>query len=409
MTTQNIICFLAFLSFYPVLFKCVTNGQNITVTTPSGKILGVQNQTSNGTEYYAFKGIRYAQAPLDDLRFEPPVPVEAWNDTYDATEDKSACMQGLGDGSEDCLFLSVYTPSINSSSPLPVLVWIHGGYLLVGDAKLDSQNPEYLLDENIVFIQIQYRLGIFGFIATGDEVLPGNIGHKDQLLALKWVQENVQYFGGDKDKVTLGGQSAGGVSTSVLAQSPLAKGLFRSVIMDSGTSLCLWSRARRADEASYQTGLLTGLISITENSERLKKHLKKVDAKALQIATETAFTLVTAKDPLAGLGLGTVLEPYSEDALFFNNSYDLLSSGNFNQVPMLVGVNSNEASVYDGPVVFLMAFSSRYDFDRKSLAPINMTDDDKERSQAGKEVKNKYWGPLLPVTVQDNHTISVRN
>nr|CAH7767192.1 unnamed protein product [Callosobruchus chinensis] len=317
-------------------------------------------------------------------------------------------MQGVtGEGSEDCLFLSVYTPSMNSSSSLPVLVWIHGGYLMKGDASFDSQDPEFLLDESIVFIEIQYRLGIFGFVSTGDEVLPGNIGHRDQILALKWVQENVQYFGGDKDKVTLGGQSAGAVSVSVLTQSPLAKGLFRSVIMDSGNSLCLWSRDRRTEQTSFKTGLLTGLISLTENSKRLKQHLKKLDAEALQIASYTAFALITAKDPLAGLGLGTVIEPYSEDAVFCNNSYDLLSSGNFNQVPMLLGVNSNEASAYDGPVIFLMAFSSRYDFDKKSLASIDMTDNDKDRSAAGAEVKNEYWGPLLPVTVQDNHSVTV--
>nr|CAH7767191.1 unnamed protein product [Callosobruchus chinensis] len=316
-------------------------------------------------------------------------------------------MQGVtGEGSEDCLFLSVYTPSMNSSSSLPVLVWIHGGYLMKGDASFDSQDPEFLLDESIVFIEIQYRLGIFGFVSTGDEVLPGNIGHRDQILALKWVQENVQYFGGDKDKVTLGGQSAGAVSVSVLTQSPLAKGLFRSVIMDSGNSLCLWSRDRRTEQTSFKTGLLTGLISLTENSKRLKQHLKKLDAEALQIASYTAFALITAKDPLAGLGLGTVIEPYSEDAVFCNNSYDLLSSGNFNQVPMLLGVNSNEASAYDGPVIFLMAFSSRYDFDKKSLASIDMTDNDKDRSAAGAEVKNEYWGPLLPVTVQDNHSVT---
>nr|CAI5868611.1 unnamed protein product [Callosobruchus analis] len=320
MTTQNLVCSLAFLFFHTVVFKCITDAQNITVTTANGKILGRQNQTSDGTVYYAFKGIRYAQPPLDDLRFEPPVPIEAWNGTYDATEDKSECMQGAtGEGSEDCLFLSVYTPSINPSSPLPVLVWIHGGYLLIGDASFDSQS----------------KLGMFGFASTGDEVLPGNIGHKDQLLALKWVQENVEYFGGDKDKVTLGGQSAGAVSTSLLVQSPLAKGLFRSAIMNSGTSLCLWARARRSNETSYRTGLLTGLISITEDSAKLKDHLKKVDAKALQIATEAAFAMITAKDPLAGLGLGTVMEPYSEDAIFANNSYDMLSDGNFNQVPML--------------------------------------------------------------------------
>ncbi|CAH1975198.1 unnamed protein product [Acanthoscelides obtectus] len=404
MTVRHRVIFLAFLSFHVIVTDCANNSQDVTVTIPKGKIRGLQDHTQSDTTYYAFRGIRYAQPPVGDLRFENPVPIGAWNGTYDAREDRAQCIQGVsGDGSEDCLFLSVYTPSLNSSTPLPVLVWIHGGFLLTGNASFAQQDPEFLLDENIIFVEIQYRLGIFGFISTDDEVLPGNVGHRDQLLALKWVHENIQYFGGDKDKVTLGGQSSGAVSVSVLTQSPLAKGLFRSVIMQSATSLCLWSRALRANDTSFKTGLLTG--NITQDSRKLKEHLKTVDVKNLQKAFQTSFGLVTAEDPLAGSGIGTVLEPQSENALFSNNSYDSLKAGNFNQVPMLVGVNSNEASYYDGPVVFLMAFSSRYDVDHKSLAPIDMTDDDQKRLEAGNEVKNEYWG-LLPVGLQDNHSIT---
>ncbi|KAB0339358.1 hypothetical protein FD754_023957, partial [Muntiacus muntjak] len=139
--------------------------------------------------------------------------------------------------SEDCLYLNIYTPAdLTKRSRLPVMVWIHGGALLMGGASI-YDGLVLSAHENVVVVTIQYRLGIWGFFSTGDEHSRGNWGHLDQVAALRWVQENIANFGGDPGSVTIFGESAGGESVSVLVLSPLAKNLFHRAISESGVAL----------------------------------------------------------------------------------------------------------------------------------------------------------------------------
>ncbi|CAB3376450.1 Hypothetical predicted protein [Cloeon dipterum] len=213
------------------------------VLSHDGKISGTTMKSLDGREFYAFRGIPYAKPPVGDLRFRAPEPVEPWKGVRDATKESEPCAQVpvMGDekfiGSEDCLYLNVYTPQLPSEEveSLPVIFWIHGGAFYAGDGGIEENGPEFLMDQNIVLVTINYRLGAFGFLSSGNQKIQGNFGMKDQVLALKWVQENIEFFNGDKSKVTLWGYSAGGAAVEAHLFSPMSSGLFSGAIYQSGT------------------------------------------------------------------------------------------------------------------------------------------------------------------------------
>ncbi|XP_075871368.1 para-nitrobenzyl esterase isoform X3 [Nelusetta ayraudi] len=212
------------------------------VTTSCGKFRG---QHIDGA--YSFKGMRYAAAPVGDLRWAPPTAPAcgSGNNVQDAGHFGSMCAQvrplssrGKVMGQEDCLFANVWTPTLQPDAKLPVMVWIHGGYLHVfsGSEPLYSPTERLAADTDVVYVSFNYRLNAFGFLAL--EMLregsptntSGNYGFMDQIAALKWVQQNIHVFGGDPEKVTIFGQSSGGTSVWTLMASPLAKGLFRAAV-----------------------------------------------------------------------------------------------------------------------------------------------------------------------------------
>ncbi|XP_030056739.1 uncharacterized protein LOC115468841 isoform X2 [Microcaecilia unicolor] len=216
----------------------------VDVTTNCGVVRGFHSSIG-----YSFKGIPYAMPPVGPLRWKPPKHT-CWNGTLLATEFKSICAQlrPLGDtgtvmGSEDCLYLNIWTPSIELDAKLPVMVWIHGGYLHIfsGSEKGYCPTGKLAHKTQAVHVSFNYRLNAFGFMAL--ELLregsptdtSGNYGFLDQIAALQWVKENIQYFGGDPEKVTIYGQSSGGTSVWTLMMSPLAKNLFQRAIDMSGS------------------------------------------------------------------------------------------------------------------------------------------------------------------------------
>lgn len=210
------------------------------VETENGRVQGTRIQTWTGKDVHAFYGIPYAEPPIDELRFAPPVPVNSWTQTHNATEYGPRCMQFVTfnhsfEISEDCLMLNIFTrnlPSDSATELKPVIVFLHGGGLERGSAN--SNQPNYIMDRDIVFVGINYRLGAFGFLSTGTEEAPGNLGLKDQVMALKWIHNNIRHFGGDPDRITLAGLSAGGYSVTALMASPMAANLFHGIISVSG-------------------------------------------------------------------------------------------------------------------------------------------------------------------------------
>ncbi|XP_054161558.1 acetylcholinesterase-1-like [Oppia nitens] len=202
-------------------------------------------------------GIPYAEPPVGDLRFTYPVPYKYRKDVIDATKAKSSCMQPFSETerhlygdltlSEDCLFINIWRPtsipptnkqeaaSRDDDNLKPVMFWIHGGSLKTGSIFGKIYNGSALAAQGVVVVSVNYRLGQFGFLFGDSEQAPGNVGFYDQLLGMKWVRDNIQRFGGDRDRVTIFGQSAGSWSVMEHILSPKSKGLFRRAIMQSGS------------------------------------------------------------------------------------------------------------------------------------------------------------------------------
>ncbi|XP_030586979.1 liver carboxylesterase 2-like [Archocentrus centrarchus] len=249
--TKPTFCFLI-----SVLFLCaVADLQAPVVHTKLGSLKG-EYVSVKGKEsgVHAFLGVPFAKPPLGpSLRLAPPQPVEGWEGVRDATQQPPMCMQpknfalalidklgvllaDIPDISEDCLYLNIYTPAKRANdAKLPVMVWIHGGGLTVGSAST-YDGSALAAYQDVVVVLIQYRLGLLGFLGTGDEHISGNFGLLDQVEALKWIQQHIHNFGGDPGSVTIFGESAGGVSVSFLLLSPLSDGLFHRAIAESGTA-----------------------------------------------------------------------------------------------------------------------------------------------------------------------------
>nr|XP_033797841.1 fatty acyl-CoA hydrolase precursor, medium chain-like [Geotrypetes seraphini]XP_033797842.1 fatty acyl-CoA hydrolase precursor, medium chain-like [Geotrypetes seraphini]XP_033797843.1 fatty acyl-CoA hydrolase precursor, medium chain-like [Geotrypetes seraphini] len=316
-----------------------------TVVTKSGKLKGkLLRVKGTDRQVEAYLGIPFAKPPVGPLRFAPPQPAEPWNGVRDATAYPPMCLQipeyseTIGklmksnypslSGSEDCLYLNVYTPAqCNKKSPLPVMVWIYGGAFVCGAASLydGSALSAY---ENVVVVPIQYRLGVMGYFSTGDEHARGNWGFFDQLSALHWVQENIEGFGGDPDSVTVFGESVGGVSTSGLILSPLSKGLFHKAISESGSAN------------------IPGLV--VSDRQVLAQFAKSVASRAGCEETNSAAMVSCLRKKKAEELLDPTLinqfpnVPMVVDGIFLLKSPDEMKPGEANPVPYLLGVNTQE-------------------------------------------------------------------
>ncbi|KAJ1522427.1 hypothetical protein ONE63_002713 [Megalurothrips usitatus] len=191
-------------------------------------------------DYWEFRGVRYAAAPVGELRFKAPRPAAPWKGVVNATAEGSGCpqvSQGKVTGSEDCLNLDVYTPTLKCSGrSYPVIVWFHGGNLITGGVSRKEYGPDFLVHHDVVLVEPNYRLGALGFLNLDTSSVPGNAGIKDGLAALRWVRDNVAAFCGDPARVTLMGQSAGAKLVGFMALSKGGQGLFRAAIQMSGTA-----------------------------------------------------------------------------------------------------------------------------------------------------------------------------
>lgn len=190
------------------------------VTTSTGQVQGVQISTGVlQPNYFAFKGIPFAEAPVGPLRWRNPVPHRGWQGVLDAENHRGTCPSGTwlglgGGGEEDCLFLNVYTPTLTGNRA--VMVWVHGGSFTTGSG--DLYGPDFLVNEGVIVVSFNYRIGALGFLSTGDGAAQGNYGMKDMVEALRWTRQNIAAFGGNPNQVTLFGQSAGGVAVGGLVE-----------------------------------------------------------------------------------------------------------------------------------------------------------------------------------------------
>lgn len=161
------------------------------------------------------------------MLIQAPVPVKPWNGTFDAVRDSPKCPQPVASAaeiSEDCLRLNVYTKNISIAANQPVIVFIHSGGFYESSGRSDEFGPQYLIHRNVVLVTMNYRLSVLGFLSTGTKEAPGNNGLKDQVMALRWVKEHIESFGGDPNSITIMGYSAGALSVTLHMVSPMSKG-----------------------------------------------------------------------------------------------------------------------------------------------------------------------------------------
>ncbi|XP_049792057.1 venom carboxylesterase-6-like [Schistocerca nitens] len=323
-------------------------GDDVIVTVETGALRGVVASSINGTLYNRFVGIPYAQPPLGDLRFRAPQPAANWSGVRDALTMSDQCPQE-GTGNEDCLYINVYVPLQNSSSssPLAVMFYIYGGRFARGSAT--NKPPDYFMDHGVLLVTFNYRVGSIGFLSLLNDDIPGNAGLKDQVMALQWVQRNIRAFGGDPDKVTVFGESAGGCSTSHMFLSPAAKGLFSGVIIESGQASANWTVEPVPREKAYRLaaalGFQSGNLTAAEEDERLAAFLRAASHEDLTVDDTRAMSDFELRR-FSPVAWQPVVEPPSEGAVVVEPPVDILREGRYNRVPVMTGVTSADGSVF---------------------------------------------------------------
>ncbi|KAL0822711.1 hypothetical protein ABMA28_004730 [Loxostege sticticalis] len=327
-----------------------------TVKVSQGILKGGKSLTENGFEYYEFLGVPYAKPPIGELRFKSPQPPESWINERDATKTNSNNISYQGDfagsagiiGSEDCLYLNVYTPHLPTPelAPLPVIVFIHGGGFIVGNGTIKGENgPEYLIEQKTIVVTINYRLGVLGFLSLDLPEAAGNMGLKDQVKALQWVRENIGQFGGDKNNVTIMGLSAGSASVEYLILSPTAKGLFHKAILQSGTAINHWAMNFQPLDLARELLKILDYKGSLNDKKAMHEFLLTIPASNLTSAGSQATAKFSSKRIVCGF-VPTVEKDYGNgDAFLTSIPYKLLKEGNFNRVPIIRGFCNREGAL----------------------------------------------------------------
>ena len=313
---------------------------------------GLVRGSVRGEGLQEFLGIPYAAPPVGDLRWQPPAPVTAWEDEHDGAQFGMPCYQPgslsafydrtYEEMSEDCLTLNVWTRAEKTSDALPVMVWIHGGALVMGSGIDYDGAP--LTAKGVVLVTINYRLGPFGFYAhpelsTEGGGSSGNQGFRDQIAALTWVRENIEQFGGDPDNVTIFGESAGSWSMSVMQASPMARGLFSKVIGQSG--------ARFIPAPDLKIGRW-GIPSAEDRGETLARLFSGVDTPDLEALRELSASSILAgytADPAILLNFDWLTIVDGE--VLPDEVNTIFAEGRQADVPVMIGSNADEATTFD--------------------------------------------------------------
>lgn len=353
-----------------LLAGCSGQSKGPVVDTPLGEVQGnVANQV------HVFRDLPYAQPPVGDKRWQRPHPALPWDNVRDATEDRFICEQPVDgplassfldrllDGagfssfgkfmlgtlagfagnapmSEDCLTLTVRTPALDTDAKLPVMFWIHGGGHRFGSGNQGFSNSNALAERGVVQVSINYRLGVWGFFAhealaaEDPDGSTGNYGMLDQIQALKWVQANIESFGGDPNNVTIFGESAGGHSVGQLLASPLTRGLIHGAIAQSGTGNQQMQHVHHSVEAlsGIEAGKRFATLAGIKEEEAL------VGLRALNVEQIRALEN-------ADLEIGNTYHPQVDGYALPKTVAQIFAAGEQAHVPFILGTNADEGSV----------------------------------------------------------------
>ncbi len=305
----------------------------------------VQGVVQDGLTVY--RGIPFAAPPVGRLRWSPPQPAASWSGILRADHFASSCMQTLQSWmgplhvSEDCLYLNVWTPAKSAHTELPVMVWIYGGGFSTGSTAIPLYSGEQLAKHGVVVVSIAYRVGPMGFLALpalsaeSSHRVSGNYGLLDQIAGLRWVKQNIAAFGGDPRRVTIFGESAGAISVSILAASPLARGLFEGAISESGGSFGP-TRTPPAPGENIQT-----LANAEQAGVAFEKRLG-VSSLAQMRRLPASSIQHAVRGPV---GFWPVLDGW----VIVGDQYTLYKEGRYNDTPILIGTNSDEGALFGTP------------------------------------------------------------
>lgn len=344
----------------------------------------------------SFLGIPFAAPPVGNLRWQPPAPPPNWTNARQASAFGPACPQPersevqnarqVASQSEDCLTLNVW--SATTVGKAPVMVWLHGGGHRVGSGSAAFYNGTGLARQGVVAVTVNYRLGLLGYFAhpalteAADANAPlGNYGLMDQIAALRWVRDNIHAFGGDPDNITVFGESAGGASVLYLLATPSAKGLFAKAIVQSGGGLQIPKPMNQAAEDGRAVMQSLGL-----SSQPTLEQMRALPASKLVDAI-----------PLEGLGFG----PFVDGRLVIETPAQAFAAGRAHDVPLLIGANSNEASVATtlnvGAQAILSFLGNRLDSVRAAYGGASITEQEFTRQVFGDAL---FVGPARWVAQQ---------
>jgi len=328
-----------------ILAATVAHAQIREVDVTGGKVAGV---SAGGTT--VFKGIPFAAAPVGERRWKAPQPVAPWTGVRDGSKFGAACVQdpmfprlfaGPTELSEDCLYLNVWTPAKSAGDKLPVMVWIYGGGFVGGQTSAPIYDGAKLAAKGVILVSVAYRLGAFGFLAHPELSREsgkgsGNFGLQDQIAGLQWVKANIAKFGGDPGRVTIFGESAGGISVSMLTASPAANGLFQRAISESGGS---FGGPRRGNEG----GLNVPPLKVAEANGQ--KFLEKLGVNNIAAGRAVGVDKIMAAQG-AGLSAAAAFWPVFDGDVLPGDQYELYQAKQFNDTPVLIGTNSDEGGLF---------------------------------------------------------------
>ncbi|XP_050452690.1 esterase FE4-like [Cataglyphis hispanica] len=381
--------YMRVLTLYFILIDGLHDGIEPMVYTKWGKLRGKWSKSLQNRRVANFLGIPYALPPIGDLRFKSP---QQWNNKWesirDATADGNMCLQ-ISDseilGSEDCLYLNIFIPYIPGIQfmKLPVLVFLHSGAYASGSSDSKLLAPDYLMDQNIILVTLNYRLNIFGFFSTTNQVAPGNYGLKDMKMALEWIHENIHSFNGNPESVTLIGASAGAASAHLLALSNKTERLFHKYILFGGSALTPWAYHSKKNyrQTCLKLARLVGcqpkkdddIIASNETiavncekenggrrdanvfykdyndynegcvkgDEEMVKCMKTIDAR--QLVKMSKHFNVWRNNPMCSFA--PTLEDDSEDAILTMNPWKIIKNGLFRDMPAIIEIVEDEGLV----------------------------------------------------------------
>ncbi|CAH1647167.1 unnamed protein product [Spodoptera littoralis] len=365
------------------------------VETKDGPICGYIDKNDEGT-YYKFSSIPYAKPPIGRLRFMPPSPIEPWQALRDCTAKQPlqlCCILNKSiDGSEDCLYIEISTPSIQPETPMPVMFWIGSfGFTGIMDQIFDAT---LINNENVVFVRCGFRLGPFGFLSINDFTAPGNCGLKDIVMALKWVQRNISVFGGDPDNVTIFGSSSGGAMVHLMMLSPMATGLFHRAIIQSASALNNWSLTKNPSLAVIE---LANELNIQKSTKvEIIEELRTLPALDIMQAFHT-MALRTQKAANHDI-IDAIFKPCIEvefegqPAFLTKSPLLILKSGNFNKVPLIIGSNNIEAALLEFIKEDFYSDYEKFNENTSLIVPRSIAREDKVTKSIGQQLLKFYLG-----------------